>query len=329
MSISNDKIQRGLNVLVKDCADLKPDESVLIITNDSTIDIGNCVKKTAGEISKNVTCINISSAVIHGVEPPEDVAKKMLSSDVIFGLTKMSMAHTKARLNASEKGAKYLSLPDYSFEVLQSDAMSVNFKELTEISFQLAEILTDAEMIHIETEAGTDFACSAKNRRANYMPGWCYSKGTFASPPDAEVNVAPLEISGNGLLVVDGSIPCGEIGLLNEPVILTVEKGMVVDIKGEKASVLKNIFAKAGSDKSKVIAEVGIGLNPLARLTGSMLEDEGCMGTVHIGIGSNKTIGGMNDVPFHLDHIIKNVTLTVDDKIIIRKGIFSEEFRNK
>ena len=71
-----------------------------------------------------------------------------------------------------------------------------------------------------------------------------------------------------------------------------------------------------------MVAEFGIGLNPKAELKGSMLEDEGCLGTVHLGIGSNKTIGGMNDVPFHLDHIIRQATIQVDDETLIERGEF-------
>ena len=51
-----------------------------------------------------------------------------------------------------------------------------------------------------------------------------------------------------------------------------------------------------------------------------MLPDEGALGTVHIGIGANSTIGGTNSVPFHLDHIIREPTLLLDDRVILNEG---------
>jgi len=58
-----------------------------------------------------------------------------------------------------------------------------------------------------------------------------------------------------------------------------------------------------------------------------MLPDEGCLGTVHIGIGSNATIGGENNVPFHLDHVLKEPNITIDDEIIMYDGVFNSNCR--
>ena len=74
------------------------------------------------------------------------------------------------------------------------------------------------------------------------------------------------------------------------------------------------------NSKRRVLAEFGIGLNPLAKLTGIMLTDEGALGTIHLGFGSNSTVGGANEVDFHLDFVIKNPTVILDKNIILEKG---------
>ena len=71
-----------------------------------------------------------------------------------------------------------------------------------------------------------------------------------------------------------------------------------------------------------IAAEFGVGLNPKAKLIGNMLQDEGALGTIHIGIGANSTIGGLNHVNFHLDHIIRNPTFFIDNKCIMENGKF-------
>jgi len=51
-----------------------------------------------------------------------------------------------------------------------------------------------------------------------------------------------------------------------------------------------------------------------------MLVDEGSRGNIHLGIGSNYTIGGKNKVNFHLDHVIKQPDVYIDKIKIINKG---------
>jgi leucyl aminopeptidase (aminopeptidase T) len=83
---------------------------------------------------------------------------------------------------------------------------------------------------------------------------------------------------------------------------------------------LERLFKTAGSDKALVLAECGVGLNEKAKLTGTMLTDEGAYGTMHFGFGSNATVGGVNDVAFHLDFVFRSPTLTVDGKTVLERG---------
>lgn len=47
------------------------------------------------------------------------------------------------------------------------------------------------------------------------------------------------------------------------------------------------------------LAELGIGLNPCARLTGVIMEDETVRGTAHFCFGDNSRFGGANRSGFH------------------------------
>ena len=180
--IPND-VLRGCNVIVRDCAGLKRYDTVTVISDYATRDIGKFITTVAGSITQNVVHHIIDPFSVHGQEPPDNVALQMCKSDVVFGVTKMSMAHTQARLKASQNGAKYLSLPDYSIDVLTNEALLIDFKSITPLSIYLAELLTEGDKITLWTEAGTDLECNIKDRIANPAPGWCYTKGSIASPP--------------------------------------------------------------------------------------------------------------------------------------------------
>lgn len=317
--------QEGCRRLVEVCADLRPHQSVLIVGEEKTGEVARAVLEHARRITERVVLAMIPGLTMHGQEPPPPVAPLMLQSDVIFGLTSMSMAHSQARLEASLAGARYLSLPDYSSEILASPAMQADFRALTRPAEHLAQIFSQGSEIHLTTPAGTDLRCNVTGRTANSAPGWCWGPGSLASPPDAEVNIAVQEDQTRGLVVVDGSIPCPAFGLMDAPLSMVIEGGAATRLSGPGWQRLKRILDELNDPKTRVVAEFGLGLNPLARLCGRMLEDEGCRGTVHLGLGSNCTIGGINQVPFHLDFVLRQPTVRVDGRIILHEGIFSEE----
>lgn len=321
----NENLIKGVRSLLFNCADLKKTDKVYIISNPVTAHLGELIKQEALPTCENVEHETLEEFKIHGQEPNESIAGKMFNATVIFCITKMSMAHTKARLNANNNGVKYFSLPDYSDEVMSSPALLADFKSIKTISIKIADMLSDAEEIRLTTALGTDLTLNVKGRTANPAPGFCYDNILLASPPDGETNIAPNETLTNGVAVIDGSIPCKEIGLLSSPVTLTIKNGMVTEITGQQSETLTKVFDRLGNPKCRIVAEFGMGLNKLAELKGSMLEDEGTLGTIHLGIGSNKTIGGLNEVAFHLDHIIRKATVAIDGKIIMKDGTFVKE----
>jgi len=56
-------------------------------------------------------------------------------------------------------------------------------------------------------------------------------------------------------------------------------------------------------DRVRRVAELGIGLNPRAKVIGSTILDEKAAGTAHIAIGSNHWFGGDNSTIIHLDQV--------------------------
>jgi len=167
-----------------------------------------------------------------------------------------------------------------------------------------------------------------RDRVGNCCPGFVskdYRGESFflGSPPDIEANVSPVEDASNGIVVVDGSVTADGVGLLTSTVTLHVVDGAIRDVQCadvDVAETIRQLLASVGSPKAYVLAECGVGLNPKARLTGNMLIDEGTLGCVHFGFGSNSTVGGRNDVPFHVDFVFRDASVWVDDKCILDAG---------
>lgn len=321
MPLTTDRYRRGTLRLVAGCAGLSRHEKALVVADQTTMEAARMVAETAREFCEAVQFEVIPSLEMHGQGPPNHIGQLMLAADVIFCMTATSMAHTPERMAATRAGARFLSLPDYSLELLGSESLDVDFARLKDIAVDLGRHLKNA-LIRLTTFAGTDMVLTTMGRTANACPGNCTEPGCLASPPNAEVNIAPVECASNGVLVVDGSIPCKALGVLKSPIAICIRAGRVVSITGQahEVDLLNAMFDKAGA-RSRVLAELGIGLNQRAKLTGNMLEDEGCAGTAHIGFGANSTIGGANDVPFHLDCVFFDPTITVNGKVIMEQGV--------
>jgi leucyl aminopeptidase (aminopeptidase T) len=68
------------------------------------------------------------------------------------------------------------------------------------------------------------------------------------------------------------------------------------------------------------LAELGVGTNDCAELTGNVLEDEKILGTVHVAFGASVGIGGTVEVPVHLDCVVLAASLQIDGVPVLDAG---------
>jgi leucyl aminopeptidase (aminopeptidase T) len=90
-------------------------------------------------------------------------------------------------------------------------------------------------------------------------------------------------------------------------------------MSGAHAAELRSLLEKHGRE-AFAVAELGIGTNEAAQLTGNVLEDEKILGTIHVAIGDNHTFGGTIRVSSHQDGIVLAPTLSIDGRTILEAG---------
>ena len=118
--------------------------------------------------------------------------------------------------------------------------------------------------------------------------------------------------------MIDGSI--AGVGRVAEPVELTVEDGHLTSARpGPRAMAFMELLTAHGDDGTNV-AELGIGTNEKAILTGNILEDEKILGTAHVAFGASAAIGGNVQVPVHLDCVVMRPTVELDGEPLVRDG---------
>jgi aminopeptidase len=172
--------------------------------------------------------------------------------------------------------------------------------------------------VHLTAPNGTDMTMSIEGRECISSTGLILNPGDFGNLPSGEAYLAPVEGTADGVFVVDGSF--AGIGVLQEPLRLEVRNGYVTNLSGgEEAEKLRGLLEPHGRDAYS-IAELGIGTNDAAQISGILLEDEKVAGTVHIALGNNASMGGSVTVPVHLDGVIQGPTLKVDGHMIMKDG---------
>jgi leucyl aminopeptidase (aminopeptidase T) len=142
-------------------------------------------------------------------------------------------------------------------------------------------------------------------------------RAAWGNLPAGEAFVAPVETLGGGTIVFDGAL--AGYGPLREPLRVTLSGGRAVNADGEAARWLLDTL-DAGGPTGRLIAEVGIGTNPRARLTGNILEDEKAVGTAHLAFGTSASFGGANVATVHVDGVLLRPTVELDDRLLIRDG---------
>jgi len=314
--MTTEALDRAVTTVIRDCLGLQPAEEVLVVCNPSTEQLGALLRIHAQGEGGEATLAVISERDSAAAEPPRAVAAAMLAVDVVIAPTIQSLSHTEARRAASEGGVRVASMPGVTEEML-ARVMGAEMKELRKRGNVLGRALGMGAEARITSPQGSDLRLGLGDRTAIVDAGALSKRGAFGNLPCGEAFIAPVEGTAGGTLVVDGSIAA--IGRLETPVELTVEGGHLVDATGAEGARLMELLTAHGPDGTNV-AELGIGTNEEATLTGNILEDEKILGTAHVAFGASAAIGGEVQVPVHLDCVVLEPTVEVDGATLVEAG---------
>lgn len=305
--------------IVLDSLCLGEDESLLVVTDDPTAEVGALFYRAAQDLGRKALLMQMPELDVAGQEPPAAVAAAMREADVALCPTAKSITHTNARIEAAQGGTRVVTMPGITMDMLRAGASCADYARVEERTLRLTETLTAAKSARIEKD-GHVLTLDLTGRSGIASPGVYREHGSSGNFPSGEAYIAPVEGIGEGTTVIDGSMV--SIGKLETPLVAHIENGRLANIEGPDAEALGILFARP---ENGVVAELGIGTNDEAILSGIILEDEKLYGTVHIAFGTNTSFGGANKADCHYDGIILEPTLYLDDELIIDKGAFVKE----
>ena len=310
------ELDMAVKTVVRQCMGISPGEEVLVICNPVTEEIGALMRIEAQGDGADATLAVISERDSAAAEPPTPVAAAMAAADVVLAPTIQSLSHTEARKEASEAGVRIGTLPGVTEEML-TRLMSADLDEIRRRGWAIVSALNNGSEVRITCRHGSDFRFSVEGRLGIVDAGELSSRGAFGNLPCGEGFIAPIEGSAEGTLVVDGSIAA--VGMLDTPTSLTIREGRLTDTTGSEGAALMELLSVHGPDGTNV-AELGIGTNEEAILTGNVLEDEKILGTAHVAFGASAAIGGTVQVPVHLDCVLLEPTVEIDGEALVSGG---------
>jgi aminopeptidase len=294
--------------------DLVPEDRVLVVTDLTTATCGQAFAEGARSHGCPVEFFNLPETP----RPLQKMSPEMpdLLDDITVVINAIigdarEIPFRLQWINAIELTGKIRMghSPGIDEDMMVSGPMNVDYGKMHEAARGLISGFAGASEVHITTKAGTDLHLDLKGR--DFIHDLKATVEVGANLPCGEIYCAPVETGADGVLVVDGCF--GSHGPVPSPVAITVADGKAVDVSGDDDDVVEIIEGLMDTDTgSRTIAELGIGLNPGARMTSRMLEAEKAHRTIHVAFGSNEGFpGGKNHSTMHMDYLIKQPTLEV------------------
>jgi leucyl aminopeptidase (aminopeptidase T) len=321
------ELPRCARIAMETCGNVTAAERVLIVTDtmrDQSVARALMGAALAADAAPVLTVMPARRSAPQ--EPPEAVRAAMQAADIAFLYTTYSLTHSSARVAAQKAGARIISMPGVT-EGGFLRTLSVDMDRLVSLTNSLADRVARARTARVTTALGTDMRYELEHPLAT-LDGVVAKPGDLdAFPPGLFLSV-PRARSAAGVAVVDGSIT--QVGRVTSPVTMSFDQGRLVRIEGgSEATRLTNLLASLDDSNAYEFAAWGIGTNPGAALIGEdpSFEGERVYGWTHVSTGSSATLpGGTVQAKIHLDGIISQPTIYLDDEMILERGKFVGEF---
>jgi len=308
------------NIMINQVLGVKQGETVLIVTDtDRPRIITQALAYSAISAGAEITVITMEPQKIGGQEPPAAVAAAMAAVQVVINQSTQSLTHTASVREAIKHGARVANLRNVTEEMMVEGGITADYHQVKRVTENLARLLTRADVIRMTTPEGTDFTMRSKDRAAISQSGFVTRPGELSGLPDGEATLAPLEGVTEGVIV--NPYIADQIGQITEPLRMEIAAGRITGITGGKQAMdLKAILESRDAAGYNAASQFALGTNPACLVIPNTREVAKKLGTAHIAIGDNISLGGKSKSTFHIDFVFLNPSVYLDGKCILKDG---------
>ena len=320
MIVAVDAVATTAERVVRDYLAVGLGERFAIVVDDRTDrEIPDELARVARELGAEPVVVTIAHRIRSGAEPPAPAAAAMAAADVVLCAASTSLYHTTAKAVAQRAGARGDFNAPYRADAWRNGAMTADFFAIRRRAERLAMLWRGTRVVRVTSPAGTDLVATVEGREPKaWLTGICRNPGEVSALPGGEVSLPPLEGTANGVLVWERV--ASDLGALDRPVTIIVRDGRAVAFAGGQSADRLRRIVEATADADN-IGEVGIGLNPAARIGDEITEAKKAFGTVHVALGdSANEYGGLVECEVHLDGLVMEPTIEFDGVPVVVAG---------
>jgi len=278
--------------------------------------------KTFQEMGKEtgftVDLMEYKATGLNNAPVPEDVLDAVRNSNLVLAMTEFSGTSSILPICRSQDSTtRGASMPRVERR-MENSAFKANYKDVKRYAQAISKLLNKAIGAEVLFSTGDTLFIDLRNRTGHADTGDCTEYGMGINFPSGEActtayEATPDEIEEFGESKTKGIWPAEYDG---EIVKYIVENNRIEDVIGEGKQADKKRAFFEENDTRRNLAELGIGCNPEAVVTGNVLEDEK-VGGLHIAYGMSAHLGGKvksdvhQDICYPKDAPIQAKTLTL------------------
>ena len=259
-------------------------------------------EEMAQESGFSVSWMEYKATGLNNTPVPEEVKNAIKNSNLVLAMTEFSGTSTILPICRNKEGTtRGASMPGVERR-MEKSAFLANYKDVKRYSQSIEKLLNKSIGAEIQFSTGDTLYIDLRNRKGHADTGDCTTYGQGINFPSGEsykvpYEGAPDEVGEFGESKTEGVWPIHEG---SEIIRCNVKNNKVSDIisNGPKATELRKFFEE--NDSRRNLAELGIGCNPNAVVTGNVLEDEK-VGGLHIAYGLSAHLGGKVKSDIHQD----------------------------
>ena len=232
---------------------------------------------------------------------PQEIIDEVRRSNLVIAMTEYSGTSSLLPVCTAEGAITRCASMPLVDKRMEETAFKANYAEVRRYAIAIERMLNDAVGAEVSFSTGDSLYIDLRNRTAFSDSGDCSQKGQFINFPSGEsckvpYEAAPDEISEFGESKTKGILP---VDYEEELVKYVIKNNRIVEIIGNngRTDEMRIFFAKNYTRRN--IAELGVGCNPEAIVTGNVLEDEKV--GLHIAYGTSIHLSGKIKSDIHQD----------------------------
>lgn len=326
------ELQKAADRLINEMLKVKVGETVLITADTSSDE--TVVNATAASahaagakpiVIWTITPGGVGKAADKDI-PVNTLSEALSATDVWIEYNKQWLLYSTPFESAYKrnKSLRYVCLVEMNPDLLIRNIGNVDIKGLAVFMKKLSEMHKGVKKMKVTAASGThlEFECDSRHV-IGCDAGDASYPGIFMMP--GQLNIVPKFGSVNGILVFDGSLSpaCGK---LEQPIRMEVKDSIIQSVDGGSQAKEFESWLKSFNDPNMFkLAHIAYGLNPGARLTGNIIEDERVWGATEWGIGYVSSYDAPpegQDAKSHCDGICLTSSVWLEDTKIMENGRF-------